>query len=208
MGGVLRAARIMGEQEKAHGGATWRALDRRMILNRVMLHAAKALEGIDDGEDHLGHMVCRALMAADVLEEDGARTEGKQGVDIPDITYVAHPLRGDATHSETYYRQQASQFALAIATGIFPESVVFCPHEAFSFLTEGARTRPRIMGHCLAMVRISTRIVVCSPYPWSEGVKMEAREAMRHGLVVLRLRTPHIMPEEMTYGLLKSKVSP
>jgi hypothetical protein len=58
-----------GDSTHPVGSAShWLNLDTQAHLRRALEHADKALVGVDDGEDHLGHALARMLLACEVRE--------------------------------------------------------------------------------------------------------------------------------------------
>ncbi len=72
-GAMFAMARVMAEGEKTHGTDTWRFLTPQQQYDHMEQHALAYLAG-DKQEEHLAHMLCRAMMMYAV-----AQTEDKHG---------------------------------------------------------------------------------------------------------------------------------
>lgn len=67
---VLAGVLALGAEK--YGEDNWRKLSTKEHLNRVLCHVYAYLAG-DRQDDHLGHALCRAMMALAVCDEINAR---------------------------------------------------------------------------------------------------------------------------------------
>jgi hypothetical protein len=59
---LLEVARVLSVGAEKYGENNWRKIPRNEHLNHLLVHAYAALEG-DEQDEHLLHLVCRAIFA-------------------------------------------------------------------------------------------------------------------------------------------------
>jgi hypothetical protein len=59
---MLRLGRILGEGALKYGPNNWRKIESPDHVNHALVHVYAALAG-DTQDDHLGHALCRLMMA-------------------------------------------------------------------------------------------------------------------------------------------------
>lgn len=64
-----RLAHVIWYGTERYGVNNWKKIDSNSHINHAILHAYKHLAG-DTSEDHLGHFLCRAMMALDMFEQE------------------------------------------------------------------------------------------------------------------------------------------
>jgi hypothetical protein len=70
---LMAAAQVLHTGAEKYGAGNWRDLPIRDHLNHMLAHAFAYLAG-DDQDDHLSHVLCRALFALG-CELDGKKLE-------------------------------------------------------------------------------------------------------------------------------------
>jgi hypothetical protein len=70
---MFEMTRVLEEGAKKYGEDNWRGIDIRDHLNHMIIHAYAYLAG-DQSDEHLSHIMCRAMFAQAVAlqEEKGA----------------------------------------------------------------------------------------------------------------------------------------
>lgn len=76
---MFRLARVLDYGAKRYAPDNWRKVTEREHVNHLLVHAYAWLSG-DESDDHLGHMLTRAMMAAAVAHTNGY--SAKQGDEI------------------------------------------------------------------------------------------------------------------------------
>jgi hypothetical protein len=62
---VFSMAKVLAEGAAKYGAENWRQIDVRDHLNHLIIHAYAYLAG-DESDDHLSHVMCRAMFAQGV----------------------------------------------------------------------------------------------------------------------------------------------
>ena len=62
---LLKVAEVLAIGAKRYAPNNWRKIPVEDHLNHMLVHAFAMLAG-DESDDHVGHMACRAMMAAEI----------------------------------------------------------------------------------------------------------------------------------------------
>lgn len=85
-----RLAHVLWYGEKRYGRDNWKKIPINDHLNHMIHHAYQYLAG-DETEDHMGHILARAMMAVD-LACNGIDTEVKEGAALSESLYTRDDL--------------------------------------------------------------------------------------------------------------------
>lgn len=76
---IFAMARVLDEGAKKYGENNWRKIDVKDHLNHLIMHVYAYLDG-DRSDDHLAHIMCRAMFAQGVAYNEPTSTEVKKTV--------------------------------------------------------------------------------------------------------------------------------
>lgn len=107
---MFEMTKVLKEGADKYGVDNWRGIDVRDHLNHLLIHAYAYLAG-DKSDDHLSHIMCRAMFAQAVDIEDNMVVNMKVEEE-PDLRYIKDPIYDIANNLATAYIKLCDNFKI------------------------------------------------------------------------------------------------
>ncbi len=90
---MFEMARVMGEGAEKHGEQNWRMIPLDDHLNHLLMHVFAYLAG-DRTDEHLSHIMCRAMMAqaCEIQDLERNKIESEEEFEMPDEHLKKHVI--------------------------------------------------------------------------------------------------------------------